>query len=191
MQRQIKDIANIISGYTFREAIKSQSEGGAFVLQAKNINPAKDITNNENLIEIKFERAESAFFLQNDDIVVVSRGAKAGSFRAAVFKNKSSNIVAASSVFIIRIIDKMVLPAYVSIFLNSNVGQKRIMETESGSIIKAIRRTEFEKIEIPVPTVKQQDIIVKLAANLNRQRAIFERKMQIEENIANVIFEKI
>ncbi|MCU0652891.1 MAG: restriction endonuclease subunit S [Candidatus Pacebacteria bacterium] len=191
MQVKLEQIANIISGYTFRGALENNSDGNVFVLQAKNIIAGQKLNGNQNLSRILFEKARGQFFLQNNDIVIVSRGSGIGSFRAAVFQDLTTNIVVASSVYIIRAISDKVLPDYVSVFINSSEGQKRIMETATGSHIKALLRSEIVKINIPLPEVDKQRIIVKLAKNLKQQEEICYRKIQIKKNIANSIFEKI
>jgi hypothetical protein len=190
MMIKIGEFANVISGYTFRRAIESQSEGDAFVLQAKNIVLGENIKGSQNLAKIFFDGARGAFFLQNNDVAVVSRGFGRSAFRAAVFKGSMNNVVASSSVFIIRITDGKVLPDFISMFINSNEGQKRIMEAVTGSSIKAILRGKFREIVVPIPSIAEQEII-KLAANLKSQGEIYDRKITIKKNIANAIFEKL
>lgn len=191
MQLKLREIANVVSGYTFRGALVNHPAGDVFVLQAKNIIADQNLVGNQSLSGVIFEKVRGPFFLQNNDIAVVSRGAGIGSFRAAVFKGTENNVVASSSVFIIRLISDKVLPEYMSIFINSGEGQKRIMESVTGSYIKALLRGELLEMNVPIPSIAQQEAIVKLAENLKRQREIYERKIQIKKNILNVVFEKL
>ncbi|MFA6375873.1 MAG: restriction endonuclease subunit S [Candidatus Paceibacterota bacterium] len=188
---KIQEFANVISGYTFRGTIENQSGGDVFVIQAKNIASGVDIKDSQNLVKILFNGAHGASFLQNNDITIVSRGYGRNAFRATVFKSDINNIVASSSIIIIRITDNRVLPEFISSFINSSEGQKRIMESVTGSSIKAILRGKFREISIPLPPIEKQETIIKLTNNLKQQEEINARKMQIKKNIANSIFEKI
>lgn len=188
---KIQEFANVISGYTFRETIENHPNGDVFAMQAKNIISGKDIENDHDLVRILFNGARGAFFLQNNDILVVSRGYGMNTFRAAVFKNSANNTIASSSIIIIRITNNCVLPEFISVFINSKEGQKQIMESVTGSSIKAILRGKFREINVPIPPIDKQKIIIELAKNLKRQKEICERKIRIERNIIDAIFEKI
>jgi restriction endonuclease S subunit len=188
---KIKEFANIISGYTFRGTIENHLNGDVFVIQAKNIVAGEDIKDSQNLTKIFFNGAHGASFLQKNDILVVSRGYGRNAFRASVFKSGINNVIASSSTIIIRIINNEVLPEFISVFINSSEGQKLIMESVTGSTIKAILRGKFRKISVPIPSIDRQEIIIKLANNLKRQEKICARKIQIKKNIANSIFEKL
>jgi len=188
---KIQEFANVISGYTFRETIENHSNGNVFAIQAKNIISGANIENGQDLVKIFFNGARGAFFLQNNDILVVSRGYGINAFRAAVFKNSANNIIASSSIVIIRITNDCALPEFISVFINSKKGQKRIMESVTGSSIKTILRGKFREMNVPTPSIDKQKIIVALADNLKRQKEINERKIQIERNIIDAIFEKL
>ncbi|MCX6753242.1 MAG: hypothetical protein NTW62_02790 [Candidatus Nomurabacteria bacterium] len=71
--------------------------------------------------------------MEHNDILLVSRGSGAGSFRSAVFASDDTNVMPSSSVHVIRIKDVTVLPKYVCLYLNSLDGQKALAQIVTGA----------------------------------------------------------
>ncbi len=183
MRTKITDFAEIINGYTFRGAIETASNSDIFVLQAKDVVQGQNVTIINKLTPIAFNGTRTASFLQKNDIVIVSRGTGVGSFRSAIF-DSDANVIASSSLLILRIKKKEVLPEYISLYLNSVDGQNKILETVVGSYIHAISRKKFEEeIEIPVPSLEKQQSLIQLNQNIKQQEQIYERRKQLKQEI--------
>ncbi len=185
---RLKDFAVVISGYTFREAIEADENGNSFVFQAKDVrqaNPFYDIT---VLTKITQNLSSDSNNLKKNDIIQVARGMKTGSFRSTVFVSEEENIIASSSVHIIRLTAKDVLPEYVSYYLNSKLGQDCLSKIISGSYIGAVPRKELENINIPIPSINYQQAIIDLFKNMREQQKIIDRKSAINKNILNSAF---
>src|ERR1035437_5158900 len=133
MYMKISNFAEVINGYTFRGAIETLKNGDISVLQAKDIVSGQNVTDIDKLTPIAFSGTRTASFLQKDDVLIVSRGMGAGSFRSAVFSLNTTNIIASSSLLILRIKEKEVLSEYISLYFNSIEGQNKILETVAGS----------------------------------------------------------
>jgi restriction endonuclease S subunit len=181
---KISQLADVINGYTFRGAINKVKDGDVFVLQAKDIIQGQDIQDTKNLTPIDFTGTRTASFLKKNDVLVVSRGTGIGSFRSTVFNLENTNIIASSSVLIIRIKNKEILPEYLSIYINSQEGQNKILETVVGSYIQAISRKKFdEEMKIPIPTLQKQKALIELNKNIKQQEKIYDRKKQLKQQI--------
>ncbi|MCK9573678.1 MAG: restriction endonuclease subunit S [Candidatus Omnitrophica bacterium] len=191
MQQKLKEIADLILGFTFRGAIVPDQNGDSFVFQAKNIVGDKADVGLQNLVKISFKGFRGAHFLQKSDIVLTLRGANVGSFRAAVVRGDVKNVIVPSSVMIIRPINQKVLSEYLAAYFNSMDGQKNILKAVTGSYIQTISRQKLGEAIIPLPSIEDQLSIIKLADNLKRQQEICEEKNKIKKNIINAIFEKI
>jgi len=191
MSNKLTEIANLILGFTFREALIQNPHGNARVFQAKNIGNNINDINLNNLIRISFSGSYGNYFLKKNDIVITLRGIGIGSFRAAVINDNINDTVAASSVLIIRIINRSYLPEYVAAYLNSTRCQKNILETVAGSYIPTISKKNIGEIKIPKLDQENQDLIVKLVDNLNQQSKICEKRIRLQKNIANSIFENL
>lgn len=182
----LKDIAEVITGYTFRTALQTKEDSSLFVLQAKNISDDSSI-NAENLDRIDFEHYRSKATVKAGDVVISSKG----SFRAGVLADDSRNIIASSSVYILRPKTDKVSPEFLVVFLNSLVGQKQISEKATGAVINTILRKDLENIPIPLPDLKTQEKIVQLyQANKKLQKSL-AKKMKLISNINEVAISKL
>ena len=185
MQIEISDFTEVISGYTFRGAIETNENGDVFVLQAKDIVQGKNITDIENLTPISFLGTRTASFLQKGDVIIVSRGTGVGSFRSVIFNSNNTNVIASSSLLILRIKKKEILSEYLSMYLNGKDGQNKILQTVTGSYIQAVSRKKFEEIKISIPPLQKQQSLIALQENLKQQEKIQERKRELKQNIVS------
>lgn len=192
MQKKLSQLANIVSGYTFRGAIENDPSGDIFVLQAKNIYTNLDIEDISDFTIISGNSLRNPFFLQHNDILLVSRGAGLGSFRSAVFISNELKVMPSSSVHVIRIQDVTVLSKFVSLYLNSEIGQKALSQIVTGaSYIQSILVKNLTDFEIPIPPIHTQKLIIALHQNITDQERILDRKQELQNNIINATFSNL
>ncbi len=187
----LKSIATASIGYTFRGAIQPVADGGALVLQAKDINQDDSIINVENLTRTDLNIPRSKAFLKKDDVLLSTRGSGPGSFKATVFKTDSEKVIAASSVYIIKITSSEVLPEYLSLYLNSAAAQKKLFKKVSGASIQIINRKALEDLDLSLPTLEKQERLIKLSENIRSQKKILERKNAINKEMFGAVLQQI
>lgn len=175
----LKEISEIIAGYTFREALQHDPNGEIQVLLVKNINDDGSI-NHYGLTRINFSLPRANAFAKKDDVLLSCRGI----FRAGVLDKEAKNAIAASSLFILRIKNKNVLPKYLSIYLNSEAGQNSIQKNLTGSTIKTILRGALEYLSIPIPPLAIQKMIIEISDNWQKREKLLNRKIDLDKNIA-------
>ncbi|MBU1200653.1 restriction endonuclease subunit S [Patescibacteria group bacterium] len=175
--KPLKDIANIISGYTFRKAIGPENVGYQLILQSKNIKN-ESIISDKDLTKISFKTTRTNSFAKNNDVVISSRG----SFRSAVIKS-TKKILASSSVYILHITDNQILPEFLSLYLNSSRGNKNLQNITTGSTIKSILKNDLESLKIPIPPFSTQKNLIKLSQNQINQAKLLGDKLTINSNI--------
>ncbi len=184
--KHVQNIAEIITGYTFRDAIIEHKEGSFYVLQAKNVTDQLVLTE-QTLTKIRLETSHTKAFSQDGDVVISTRG----SFKSAVVRS-SQKISASSSVYLIRLRnDCQVLPEYLAIYLNSALGQKEISQITTGGAIKLILRKDLEDIKIPVLSLLKQKQIITLYENIKQQERLLIRRNELHKNIVNATFQRL
>lgn len=189
MHKKLSQLADIVSGYTFRGSIENDPNGDIFVLQAKNVQANQDIENISDFTTISDKSLRNPYFLQHNDILLVSRGSGLGSFRSAVFVSNEPKVMPSSSVHVIRIQDVTVLPKYVSLYFNSEVGQKELLQiVTGGSYIQSILVKNLIDFKIPIPPIHIQKSIIALHENITDQERILKRKQELQKNIINASF---
>ena len=181
--KHIKDIALVIAGYSFRSALKPNLGGSMAVIQTKDIVDSLYIISN-SLTKINSSQYQTKAIIQKNDIVISSRG----NFRANVIQDSTNRMIAASSVYILRLQDKNILPEYLAIYLNSINGQKKIKEKVTGSVIKTILRKDLENLKIPIPSRDIQNKIIKIYKNnQTQQRLLTQKKILINQIVESSI----
>lgn len=182
----LKDITEVIAGYTFRTALESKEDSSLFVLQAKNI--LNDSTVDEACLDkIVFENYRSRAIVKKGDVVISSKG----NFRAGVISLGIKDIIASSSVFIIHPKHAGIIPEYLAIFLNSAAGQKQIREKVTGAVIDTILRRDLEEIKIFLPGIERQKKIVELYFTNQRLQKALEGKKNLINSINEISINKL
>ena len=192
MHKKLSQIAEVSSGYTFRGPIENDSNGDILVLQAKNISANQEVTETADLTTISDKSIRKPYFLEYNDILLVSRGSGVGSFRSAVFASNEVRVMPSSSVHVIRITDVTVLPKYACLYLNSTDGQKALSQIVTGaSYIQSILVKNLSEFEIPLPPIHTQKSIVALHENIIDQERLHKRKQELQKTIINASFNLI
>lgn len=183
--KKLNEVAIIISGHSFRQAIIPDNNGNMYVYQAKDVVQDEPFTDPTTLVKISYKNITDDSILQKNDVVIVSRGSK---FRSTIYASELNNVIASSSISIIRLNVDNLNPEFVSLFLNSTIGQSAIAEKVTGNYIGALPIKRLGEIKIMLPTLSQQTAIVNLHRNIREQKLIMEHKMDIEQAIINNIF---
>lgn len=177
----LNDVAEVISGYSFRQAIVESKDSNVFIVQARDTKNNLYITE-KDLKEIK-DLSYGEKKAKDKDVIISNKGI----FFTTVIQSEEK-IIPASSVYIIRPNKEIVLSEYLSIYLNSKIGQAEIKKYESGGSIKTISFKDLKNIKIEIPKLEHQKIIIELYKNIEKQNKILERKKIINQNILETIF---
>jgi len=176
--KNLKDIVNVIAGYAFRTALKQRVDGLMSVIQSKDVLDNLYI-NKDNLTKINLQKYQSKALIKENDVIISSRG----SFKTNIIKGNTTNIIASSSVYILRLKDINIIPEYLAIYLNSIEGQKNIKNKMTGSVIKTILRKDLENLKIPLLNKDMQNKIINLYKNNQAQQKLLTRKKILTNEI--------
>lgn len=189
---KLKDLAKVMPGYAFRGAIEADFQGDTLVLQARDISRDGFLAEVSHLTPISRKQTGRAEVLCKNDVLLVSRGLKSGSFRATLFMSDASNVIASSSVHILRVKTEKMLPEYLVYYLNSKGGQDALSQIVSGSYIGVLSRGRLsEELDIPLPSLRQQKLLIDLVSNIRRQEEVLERQKVLRQGIVDEVFKKI
>jgi len=94
-----------------------------------------------------------------------------------------------SSVHVIRVKDVNIIPKYLSLYLNSDIGQKSLYQiVTGGAYIQSMLIKDLNELEIPIPPINTQKSIIAIHENAAKQELLYTRKQEIQKNIINSIF---
>ena len=121
--------------------------------------------------------------LQDGDILFASKGVN---YLSIVFRQREK-AVASTSFFVIRLKSPLVTPEYLCWFLRQPSVEAYFKTYQAGSATPLIHNPAVENLEIPVPSLEEQKIIVAIAHLSKRevelQQAIIEKKQTIVKQL--------
>jgi restriction endonuclease S subunit len=127
--------------------------------------------------------------LRAGDVLFSAKGTK--NF-AAVYENRNPAAVASTSFFVMRLINHNILPEFLAWFLNHPQTQSLLKGQARGTSIPSITKSALEDLELVIPPVEKQILIVRLSQLILhetelRERVITQRKQLVEQQIINAI----
>ena len=175
-------------GFHFREKIVESEGSNLSVVQMSNIDKFARI-NVTRLARIDFVPKYEKHLLRHGDILFLGRGQRN---MASLVVEDLLPAVAATYFTMIRVKRNEILPEYLTVYLNLNETQKRIRELARGTALAVIPMSELAKLEIDVPPLETQLVIVELDRLVKHAEEIEEkinlrRSLLIEKRIIKML----
>lgn len=175
---RLRDVADIRAGYPFREKIEPVVEGTHWVVQIKDIGTDHRVKK-EGLFGIKMPPSADSYLLKPGDVLFQSRGSR--NFGAPIV-DLPSNTIASGHLFVIRP-RRNIMPEYLAWYINQPAAQAHIKAHQRGSYVPLIPKDALNELEVAIPPIEVQQIIVQLERLRVReeelQRAICERRAEL------------
>lgn len=184
MKYTLKHIASIQTG-VFAKPIQ---KGKIVYLQAKHFDGNGELS--ETLYpDLDFNSKIEKHLLKKGDVLFAAKGSK--NF-AAWYEDDKISAVASTSFFVIRINEKNVLPRYLAWFLNHPKTQTLLKGQARGSSIASISKAVLSELEIPIPNIQKQELILRIFKLRNRERNLKQQiENQREKEIQNLLINAI
>lgn len=181
----LSNIATIHSGiYT-----QPKLNGEVYYIQARHFD--NDLRFNFNTSpELELDKKTEKHLLRPGDVLVAAKGIDAF---AVEYKGIVKPAVASSIFLIIRLMDKeVVLPGYLSWYINQPKTKLYLQTSSKGTSLQSITKADLEKIEIPIPPVKTQELILQIHG-LSLKDKELKNKIQIlkEQLIQTQLYQTI
>ncbi len=184
MKAVLKHITSIQTG-VFAKPIQ---KGEVVYLQAKHFDESGELA--ETLYpDLDLDSKIEKHLLKKGDVLFAAKGSK--NF-AAWYENDELPAVASTSFFVIRLLDKNVLPGYLTWFLNHPDTQTLLKGQARGSSIASISKAVLSELEMPIPSIQKQELILRIFKLRNRERNLKQqienlREIEIQNLLINAI----
>jgi len=127
--------------------------------------------------------------LKKGDVLFAAKGTK--NF-AAWYENDEIPAVASTSFFVIRLKEKNILPGYLTWFLNHPGTQLLLKAQATGTSIASISKTVLSELEIPIPAIRKQQLILNIYKLKNKEKKLKQqietlRERKIQQQLINAI----
>ena len=191
MNKTLGEISIVSTGFSFRGPVPENPLGDTLVVQASDLNEDGSLAEMSHLKRmIGFFKTDSNNLLKGD-VLLVTRGTPSSGFKAAYVTHVSSFLIASSSLAIIRMKDKDVLPEFLSIYLNTPKAQQQLQRIASGSTIRTLLTKNLSLLEIPIPPIETQRTIIELVRNVTSQKKLLQqRNSLLNELISSIVIKK-
>ncbi|MCB0523655.1 MAG: restriction endonuclease subunit S [Saprospiraceae bacterium] len=184
MRKTIKHITAIQTGLF----TKPTGKGKVVYLQSKYFDEYGNLTA-MLYPDLKADCISEKHLLNAGDVLFAAKGTK--NF-AAVWESGNPPAVASTSFFIIRVTDKNVLPEFLAWFLNHPQTLRLLKGKARGTSIPSITKSVLESLEMVIPPIEKQKVIVRISQLVLqeteiREQILTQRKQLIEQQIINAI----
>lgn len=183
VKKQLKELAEVVSGYSFRESVNNIPCGRTLLIQSKDLAVDSININLDSLRTIESKGIKTKAYLEKGDVLV---GAK-GSSVIGYFDTSDALTLVTSSVLIVRMKSDLLNPKYLAIFLRSRRGQRELERISSGEYIMGISKTNLEDLVLPVPDISFQEKVISIYENLVSQNKLLRDKLDINNDILDYV----
>ena len=181
----LKDIAEIRTGYPFRERPDRVNTDGVKMVQMRDIDGVTGWVG-ENLEQVENPPNWESHRLHGGDVLLTARGERNN---AAQFTGNDNSTVAAANLLVLRVKpESQVIPTYLAWYLNLPQTQARLRTSRAGSNIPFIPIEELERLPVRVPSIELQNHLVNLSQlNVEEQRLMTQIQEKRRELMAGVM----
>lgn len=184
MKITLKNIASIQTGVFAKPA----SSGDLVYLQARHFDESGKLTGSL-YPDILADSINENHILRTGDVLFAAKGTK--NF-AVAFEDHFPVSVASTSFFVIRLQNEIVLPRYLAWYLNNPDSQQFLKNFARGTSIASISKAVLDELEIFIPDLKTQELILKITQLRNKEKKLKQkieilREKLIQQLIINAI----
>lgn len=185
---QLREIATVQMGYSFRAKLESSNSGTVAVIQMKDLSD-NNIVDCMELIRIDMDAVKEHHLVEEGDLIFRSRGLITNS---AILHDNPGVAIVAAPLIRIRISDfSTILPSYLNWYISQRDSQKFFTKRAKGSVQKMISKNAIEDLGIMVPAIEKQRHIVELALLSAQEQSIMgtlamKREQYITSTLINI-----
>ncbi|WP_335960432.1 restriction endonuclease subunit S [Acinetobacter bereziniae] len=194
---KLSDIAEIRTGFTFREKVEELQAGNAHIVQIKDVRSLRDQTYSQSLYSDDLPRinmpAKINAPLNIGSVLLPSRGEYYRAFYFLGRRDKSLDLpVIASSQFLILIPKtEELLPEYLCWYLNQPTTQHELSNKSQGSNIPMLTITKVSSLEIELLSLEKQKQIIQLNYTWEQEQALTQKLLQNREQMMRGMFQQL
>jgi hypothetical protein len=175
---KLGDVAEIAIGYQHREKISHVDHGTHRLIQGKDIVRSEELSDDseghsgwrvltDRLDQVTPKGDASRYRIQLGDLLFVSRG----TINVAVplvepfikpMPSEWETLIPAYVFYILRPDRQRVLPEYLAWYINQRPAQAFLARQSRGTLVKLLPKRTFAELEVPVPPLEKQRLIVEL-----------------------------
>ena len=171
MKIELRKIAAVHLGYSFRSRIEAKGAGAVAVIQMKDLTDENHV-DCSGLTQVDMDQPKAHHVARPGDLIFRSRG---GTATSAILTDDPGVAVVSAPLLRIRVDGRVVLPEYLNWFISQAPAQSYLASRATGSAPKMITKEALESLEVFVPPLERQRAIAGLAALAEEEQGILRR----------------
>ena len=182
MITQLKNIASVQVGHSFRSRLEQTPSGNVAVVQMKDLSEDNRL-NEGNLALVRMRKLKQNQMVRRNDLIFRSRGMNN---TAALVDCEPEPAIVAAPLLHIRVHEPSVLPAYLCLYINLPVSQAFLQSQATGTASRMIGKKALDALEVQVPGVSTQQRVVELNRLAEREQILLaslsEKRKQLTDS---------
>lgn len=170
MKIALRKIADVQSGYSFRSKLELQQSGNIAVIQMKDLTSANRVCC-DSLAKIDMEMPKGHHLVKPGDLIFRSRGLTTNS---AILADDPGVAVLSAPLLLIRVTSDRVIPEYINWYINQRPAQLYLTSCAEGTALKMISKQSLEQLEVQLPPIDKQRLIVELSRLVEDEQRILK-----------------
>jgi len=167
----LKDIATVQMGFSFRSRLESLQSGEVGIIQMKDLTD-ENIVNCENLSHVDMGKFSESHLVRKGDLIFRSRSLTSTS---TILSDDPGRVVVSAPLLRIRITSPYIIPEYLNWFISQLPAQIFLASHARGSTQKMISKDALEMLQVDVPPLEKQKMIVTLATLSEEEQRIIKK----------------
>ena len=169
MIKELKYIAYVQMGLTFRSRLEPISDGNVAVIQMKNLS-ADNRLDSENLTLIEMQKLKEHHMVRQNDLIFRARGINN---TAILVDREVKHTVVAAPLLLVRVSDSSILPGYLCWFINLPLSQAFLQSHATGTAMRMIGKRALDALEVLIPSLSTQQCIIELSRLVDREQSLY------------------
>lgn len=170
MKIKLKKIVSTHSGFSFRSRLESLESGSVAVIQMKDLTSA-NLVCCDDLVKVDMDMPKGHHLVRPGDLVFRSRGLTSTS---ALLVDDPGVAVLAAPLLRIRVTSNSILPEYLNWYISQPPAQSYFASCAEGTALKMISKLSLENLELYVPSMARQRLVVEMAALAAKEQRILK-----------------
>jgi hypothetical protein len=170
MKIKLIKIASIQSGYSFRTRLESMETGSVAVIQMKDLTNANRVCCDE-LVKVDMDTPKEHHLVRSGDLIFRSRGLTSNS---ALLVDDPGDAVLAAPLLRISVTSDSILPEYLNWYISQHPAQSYLTSCSEGTALKMISKQSLENLEIFVPSIARQRLVIEMASLAAEEQRIMK-----------------
>ncbi|MCC1493531.1 restriction endonuclease subunit S [Cognatishimia sp. F0-27] len=184
LESRLGRLCDLSTGYTARGRMEIAKTGGSLAIQMRDVQADIDL-GVDQLDRFALDDLPERYMVRGGEVIFRSRGAP--NTAAVVSRGLPEPVAIILPLVILRPNVEMVLPDYLAWVINQPQAQRYFDSEAQGTNMRMIPKAVLERLEVPLPDLETQSLIVSVHKLAKREGALLRDLAERREQLSSII----